>query len=87
MFEWADSAELIDKSLICPSPVGSRGLKGFHREPTAFWCVGPGFAVGSAGMYQWPGGLLCWRVFEVAAEEVLGGLGVAGCGVVADAED
>ena len=32
------------------------------------------------------GGLLCWRVFEVAAEEVLGGLSVAGCGVVADAE-
>jgi len=30
---------------------------------------------------------LCWRVFEFVAEEVLGGRGVAGCGVVADAED
>lgn len=39
-----------DKSLIRPSPVGSFGLKGFHREPTVFWCCGPGYGVCSGSV-------------------------------------
>ena len=43
-------ADLGDKSLIRPSPVGSFGLKGFHREPTVFWCCGPGYGVCSGSV-------------------------------------
>ncbi len=42
--------EIGDKSLIRPSPVGSFGLKGFHREPTVFWCCGPGYGVCSGSV-------------------------------------
>ena len=46
----ADEDEVGDKSLIRPSPVGSFGLKGFHREPTVFWCCGPGYGVCSGSV-------------------------------------
>ena len=46
----AEAFEVGDKSLIRPSPVGSFGLKGFHREPTVFWCCGPGYGVCSGSV-------------------------------------
>lgn len=46
----AEWFEVGDKSLIRPSPVGSFGLKGFHREPTVFWCCGPGYGVCSGSV-------------------------------------
>ena len=44
------ATQIGDKSLIRPSPVGSFGLKGFHREPTVFWCCGPGYGVCSGSV-------------------------------------
>jgi hypothetical protein len=73
---------------MCPPPVGSRGVKRFHREPTAFWLRQTRIRGGvGREVYRLGVGSLCWRVFEFVAEKVLGGRGVAGCGVVADAED
>ena len=46
----AQRLQVGDKSLIRPSPVGSFGLKGFHREPTVFWCCGPGYGVCSGSV-------------------------------------
>lgn len=50
MMRSAQTFEVGDKSLIRPSPVGSFGLKGFHREPTVFWCCGPGYGVCSGSV-------------------------------------
>ena len=50
MMKTAQRLEVGDKSLIRPSPVGSFGLKGFHREPTVFWCCGPGYGVCSGSV-------------------------------------
>ena len=38
--ERADEYQVVDKSLIHPSPVGSFILKGFHWEPTLFGVAG-----------------------------------------------